>query len=219
MGKPWKYYFLGLQNHCRWLLHEIKRGLLLGRKAMTNLDSILKSRDISLPTNVHVVKAIFFPVAMYECESWTIKKVEYWTTTMVLEKTLENLLDCKEIKPVNPEWNQFWIFFGGTAAEATILWTPDMKSQLIRKDSDPGKDWKQEKRTIENKMVGWHHCLDRCEIEQAPGDGEGQGRLVVAHGVTEWDTTEQLNSDTTSLLSICYRRTSPLILKSIFVCK
>ena len=82
MGRQWnrkRLYFLGLQNHCRWWLrHEIKRRLLLGRKVMTNLDSIFKSRDITLPTNVHLVKAMVFPVVMYGCESWTIKKAEYW---------------------------------------------------------------------------------------------------------------------------------------------
>ena len=89
--------------------HEIKRCLLLGRKAMTNLDSILKSRDISLPTNVHLVKAMVFPVVMYGCESWTIKKAERQRRcfcTVVLGKTLENPLDSKEIKPVNPNGNQ-----------------------------------------------------------------------------------------------------------------
>ena len=90
--------------------HKIKRHLLLGRKAMTNLDSILKSRDITLPTKAHLVKAMVFPVVMYGCESWTIKKAEHRRIDafelLVLEKTLENPLDCKEIKPVNPKGNQ-----------------------------------------------------------------------------------------------------------------
>ena len=90
--------------------HEINRHLLLGRKAMTNLDSILKSRDITLPTNIHLVKAMVFPVVMYGCESWTIKKAKQQRTDafelVVLEKTLESPLDCKEIKPVNPKGNQ-----------------------------------------------------------------------------------------------------------------
>ena len=90
--------------------HEINRHLLLGRKAMTNLDSILKSRDITLPTNIHLVKAMVFPVVMYGCESWTIKKTKQQRTDafelVVLEKTLESPLDCKEIKPVNPKGNQ-----------------------------------------------------------------------------------------------------------------
>ena len=92
--------------------HEMKRRLLLGRKAMTNLDSILKSGDITLPTKVHLVKAMVFPVVMYGCESWTVKNAECrrTDTSVMLEKTLENPLDCTEIQPVNPKGNQSWIF-------------------------------------------------------------------------------------------------------------
>ena len=108
--------------------HEIKRHLLLGRKAMTNLDSVLKSRH--LPTKVHIVKATVFPVAMYWCESWTVKKTERQRTGAfeLLEKSLESPLDCKEIKPVNPKGNQSWIFFGRTDAEAKtpILWWEEL---------------------------------------------------------------------------------------------
>ena len=99
--------------------HEIKRHLLLGRKYMTNLDSILKSRDFTLPTNFLLIKAMVFPVVMYRCECWTIKKAECWRIgfwTVVLEKTLESPLDCKEIKSVNPKGNQSWIFIGRTDA-------------------------------------------------------------------------------------------------------
>ena len=142
--------------------HEIKRCLLHGRKFMTNLDSILKSRDITLPTKVHLVKAMVFPVVMYGCESWTIKKVPknrcFWT--VVLEKTLESLLDCKEIQPVHPKGDQSWVFIGRTDAEAEtpILWPLDAKNWLIRKDPDAGKDWRwEEKGTTEDEMVGWHH--------------------------------------------------------------
>ena len=103
-------YFLGLQNHCIGdYSQEIKRYLLLRRKVQTNLDSILKSRDITLPTKVCLVKAMVFPVVMYGCESWTIKKVECRRIDvfkLVLEKTIEIPLDCKEIKPVNPKGNQ-----------------------------------------------------------------------------------------------------------------
>ena len=101
--------------------HEIKRRLLLRRKAMTKLDSVLKSRDITLPTKVHLVKVMFFPVVTYECENWTIKMAEpknWCFQTVVLEKTLENPLDCKDVKPINPEGNQPWIFTGRTDAEA-----------------------------------------------------------------------------------------------------
>ena len=113
--------------------HEIKRCLLLGRKVMTNLDSILKSRDTALPTKVHLVKAMVFPVVMYGCESSTVKKAErqridgFWT--VVLEKTLETPLDCQEIQPVHPKGDQSWIFTGRTdvEAETPILWSPDVK--------------------------------------------------------------------------------------------
>ena len=112
--------------------HEIKRRLLLGRKVMTNLDSVFKSRDITLPTKVRLVKAMVFPVVMYGCKNWTIKKAECRKTDafeVVLEKTLESPLDCKEIQPVHPKGDQSWVFIGRTDAEAEtpILWPPDAK--------------------------------------------------------------------------------------------
>ena len=119
---------------------------------MTNLDSILKSRDITLPTKIHIVKAMVFPVVTYGCESWTIRKgwvPKNWCFwTVVLEKTLESPLNRKEIKPVHPKGNQSWIFIGRTDAEAEtpILWPPDMKRQLTGKDLDAGKDWRQKRR-------------------------------------------------------------------------
>ena len=140
--------------------HEIKRRLLLGRKVMTNLDSILKSRGITLPTKVCLGKAMVFPVVMYGCESWTIKKVESRRIDafeLVLEKTLESPLDCKEIQRVYPKGNQSWIFIGRTdvEAETPILWPPDVKNWLIGKYPNAGKDWRQEKKgTMENEMVG-----------------------------------------------------------------
>ena len=152
--------------------HEIKRHLLLGRKVMSNLDSILKSRDINLSTKICLVKAMVFPVVMYGCESWTIKKAWvpknwcFWT--VVLEKTLESPLDCKEIQPVHPKGGQSWVFIGRTdvEAEAPILWPPDAKSWLIWKDPDAGKDWRQEEKGMtEDEMVGWHHWLNGHEFE------------------------------------------------------
>ena len=133
---------------------EIKRCLLLGRKALTNLDSIFKNRDIIFLTKVHLVKAMVFPVVMYGCESWALKNRCFWT--VVLE-TLESSLDCKEIKPVSPKGNQSSIFIGRTDAEAEIpiLWPLDAKNWLSGKD--PGKDWRQEKGMTEDEMVGWHH--------------------------------------------------------------
>jgi len=112
--------------------HEIKRRSLLGRKVMTNLDSILKSRDITLPTKVRLVKAMVFPVVMYGCESWTVMKAEHRRIDAfeLLEKTLESLLDCKEIQPVHSEGDQPWDFFGrnDAKAETPVLWPPHEKS-------------------------------------------------------------------------------------------
>ena len=109
---------------------------------------------------------------------------------MVLEKTLESSLDCKEIKLANPQGNQSWILIGRTDAKASICWPPDAKSRLIGKDTDAGKDWRQEEKEMtEDEMVGWHHWLDGHEFEQAPGDCEGQGSLRAAvHGVAKRGT-------------------------------
>ena len=118
---------------------------------MTNLDSIFKSRDITLLTKVHLVKAMVFPVVMYGCEldceeNWALRNWCFWT--VVLEKTLESPLDCKEIQPVHSEGDQSWVFFGKNDAEAEtpVLWPPHAKSWLIGKDSDAGRDWGQEEK-------------------------------------------------------------------------
>ena len=144
------FYFLGFQNHVDGdCSHEIfKIHLLLGRKAMTSLDSILKSRAITLPTKVHVSQTYGFlssHVRMWELDNkkgWVSKNWCLWTVE--LEKTLESPLDRKEIKPVNPKGNQSWIFIGRADAEAPTLWPPDGKSWLIRKDPEAGKNWRQE---------------------------------------------------------------------------
>ena len=137
--------------------YEIKRRLLLGRKSVTNLDSILKSRDIILPIKVCLVKAMIFPVVMYGCDSWTIKKAERQRTDAfeLLEKTLESPLNCKEIKPVHPKENQSWIFIRRTdaEAEAPIFWPPDVKYWLIRKDPVAGIDWRREEKG--NNRMRW----------------------------------------------------------------
>ena len=130
--------------------HEIKRHLLLWRKSIANLDSILKSRDITLPTNIPIVKIMVFPVVriweLYYKEDWALKNYCFWT--VVLQKTLESPLDFKEIKPVNCKGYQSWICIGRTDAEAEtpILWPPDVKNWLIRKDPDTRKDWRQEEK-------------------------------------------------------------------------
>ena len=180
------FFFLGskitVDGDCS---HEIKRLLFPGRKTMTNVDSILKSRDITFLTKVHPVKAVVFSrshVRMWESdhkEGWAPKNWCFWT--VVLEKTLESPLDSKEIKPVNPKGNQPWIFTGRTDAEveAPILWPPELKSQFIRNDPDAGEDWRQEEKgTTKDELVGWHHWLNGHEFEQALGDSEGQRSLA-----------------------------------------
>ena len=135
-------------------------------------------------------------------DSWTVKKAEcqtiYWCFWIVLEKTLESPLDCKEIHPVHPKGNQSWIFIGRTDAEAEtpILWPTDVKNWLFGKDPDVGKDWGQEEEgTTEDKMVGWHHWLGGHEFVWTLGVGDGQGGLACCDswGRKESDTTEQLN--------------------------
>ena len=152
---------------------------------------------------VHLVKAMVFPVVMYGCEldykeSWAPKNWCFWT--VVLEKTLESPLDCKEIQPVHPKGNQSWMFIGGTDAEdqTPILWPPDVKNQLIGKDPEAGKDWKrEEKETTEDGMLEWHHWLSGYEFSCIPGVGIGQGSLACCSpwGHKELDTTEWLNSN------------------------
>ena len=129
-------------------------------------------------------------------ESWAPKNCCFWT--VMLEKTLESPLDCKEIQTVHPKGNQSWIFIGRAdiEAEALILWSPDVKSWLIWKDPHAGKDWRQEEKgMMDDEMVGWHHRLYGNEFEQAPGVGDGQGSLVCCSpwGRKELDTTEWLN--------------------------
>ena len=206
MAKQWKQgqiLFLGgskisADGDCS---HEIKRCLLLGRKVMTNLDSIFKSRDIICQQCPSSQGYGFSSghVWMWELdceESWAPKNWCFWT--VVLEKTLESLLGCKEIQPVPPKGDQSWVFIGGTDAEAEtpILWPPHGKSWLIGKDPDAGRDWGQEEKgTTEDEMAGWHHWLDGREFEWTPGDGDRQGGLACGNswGQKELDTTERLN--------------------------
>ena len=154
---------------------------------MTNLDSILKSRDITLPTKVRLVNAVVFPLVMYGCESWTVKKAERWR------------IDAfeLEIQPVHPRY-QSWVFIGRTdaKAETPILWPPHAKSWIIWKDPDAGKyGGQEEKGTTEDEMAGWHHRLDAHEFEWTLGVGDGQGGLACCDswGHKESDTTEWLN--------------------------
>ena len=151
--------------------HEIKRQLLLGRKIMTNLNSILKRRDITLSTNRLSSQGFGFSsghVWMWKLdykEGWVQKNWCFWT--VVLEKTLESPLDCKEIQPVHPKGNRSWVFIVRTdvKTETPVFWPPDVKSWLIGKDPDVRKDWRQEdKGMTEDEMVRWHHRLNGHEF-------------------------------------------------------
>ena len=191
------FSFLGLQTHCRWWLQLWNsRCLLLRRKAMPNLDSVLKNRDITLPKKGLYSQSYGFSsshVWMWELDSkegWAkrIDAFKLWCWRRLLSP-----LDSKEIKPVNPKGNQFWIFIGRTdaEAEAPILGLLDVKCRLFGKDPDAGKDWRQEKRAAGNEMFGCYHWLNGHEFEQFPGDCEGQGSVV---SCSPWG---HKNSDTT----------------------
>ena len=166
-----RLYFLGSKitadGNCR---HEIKRRLLLGRKVMTNLDSILKSKDVTLPTKVCLVKAMVFPVVMYECESWTIKKAEcqridafelwfwrrLWRVPWTARRSNQSIL-----KGISPEYS-----LQGLMLKSPILWPPNAKNWLIGKDPDAGKHWRQEEKgTTKDQIFGWHHQFDGHEFE------------------------------------------------------
>ena len=200
MGKQYQTLFLGGSKITRDgdCSHEIKRHLFLRRKVMTNLDSILKSRDTTLPIRVHLVKAIVFPVITYGCESWTVKKAECWIidafelwcwrrlSRVPWTASISNL---KEISP-------------GCSLEGMIL---KLKLQYFghlmwRVDSlentDAGRDWEQEEKgTTEDEIAGWHHRLNGHEFEWTLRDGDGQGGLACCDswGHKESDTTERLN--------------------------
>ena len=180
--------------------HEIKRRFLLGRKVMTNLDSIFKSRDYFAnkgpSSQGYGFSCGHVWIWELDCEEgWVPKNWCFWT--VVLETTLESPLDCKEIQPAHSEGDQPWDFFGrnDAEAEAPVLWPPHRKSWLIGKDSDAGRDWGQEEKgTTEDEMAGWHHWLDGRESEWTSGVGDGQGGLACCDswGHKELDTTERL---------------------------
>ena len=189
------FIFLGsrITTDGDWNL-EIKRCLLLGRKGMASLGSILKSRNTILPIQVHLVKAMVFPVVMYGCESWTIKKAEHWRTDAFELWCWRGLLRVP--------WTVVlpWIFTGRTdaEAEAQILWPLDRNSWLIGKDLDAGKDREQEEKGVtEDEMVGWYHQLSGHECEQTPGDSAGKGSLAFCSpwGCKESDVIEWLNNN------------------------
>ena len=205
MGKQWKQwqFILGgskttADGDCS---HEIKRCLLLGRKAMTNLDSILKSRDISLSTKICLVKAMVFPVVMYGCESWTIKKAECWIdafelwcwrglfrVTWTTRRSNQSIL-----KEISLEYS-----LEGLMLRLKLQYFGHLmrRTDSFGKDPDDGKDWRwEDKGTTEDEMAEWHHRLNRREFEWTPEVGDGQGGLACCNswGHKESDTTEQLN--------------------------
>ena len=218
MGKQWKladFIFLGYKiaadGDCS---HEIKRHLLLGRKVMTNLDSIFKSRDVTLLTKVRLVKAMVFPVVMYGCwelaceEGWAPKNWCFWT--VVLEKTLESPLDCKEIQPVHSEGHQSWVFIGRSdaKAETPILWSPNVKRWLIGKDPEAGRDWRQED---DRGWDGWMASLTWCTwvwVNSGSWWWTGRPGMLRFMGLqrggqdcaTEWQVVNMLKSPPHSLL-------------------
>ena len=185
--------------------HEIRRRLLLGRKMMTNLDNVLKSRDIPLPTKVRIVKAMIFPMFMYSCESWTVKKQstkelmpsncgageDFWKS---LRYHGDQTSQSKGKSTLNTHWKDWcWNW-------SSSIWSPDVNSWLIDKVPDAGKDWGQkEKRTSEDEMTGWHHWGNGHELGQTLGDGEGPTGPACCSpwGHKELDTTGWLNNNST----------------------
>ena len=156
---------------------------------MTNLESILKSRDITLPTKVCLVKAMVFLSVMYACESWTIKKAkcrsiiafELWGWRGLLR------VPWTARRSNHPKGNQSWIFIGRTAAEAEVLWPPDVKNWLLWKDPDAGKDWRQEaKGMTEDEMAGWHHWLNDMSLSKLQELGmDGEAWRATVHGIAK----------------------------------
>ena len=165
---------------------------------MTNLDSILKSRDTTLSTKVHLIKAMVSPVVMHRCESWTVKKAECWRIDafelwcwriFLRDPWTARRSNKSILKEINPQYLLEGLML---EAEAPVLWLPDAKSQLIGKDSGAGKDWRQKEKGItENQMVGWDHRFSGHEFEQSPGDSEGQRSLAccLSMELQKWDTT------------------------------
>ena len=198
MGKQWKQWetlFFWAPKSLQMVTAALKLKDAPWKKSYDQL-SMLKSRDITLPTKICLVKVTVFWVVMYGCECWTIKKDEHQRIDAFELWCWKSPLDCKEIKPVNPKGNQSWKIRIDAEAKTPILWPPDAKSWLLGKDPDAGKDWRrEEKGTTQDEMVGWHHRLEGHEFLQAPGVGDRQGTLACC---SPWDhkksdMTERLN--------------------------
>ena len=179
-GNSERLYFLGLQNQCRWWLQwQSWKTLAPWKKNYEKPKQLIKMQRHYFANKSPYGQSYGFShshVWMWQLdlhnEGWELKKWCFWT--VVLKKTLKSPLACKEIKPVNPKGNQSCIFIGKTDAEAPILWPPDMKRHLIRKDPDAGKDWRlEEKGMTEHEIVGWHHWFNGLQFEQALKNGEG----------------------------------------------
>jgi len=196
-------YFLGLQNSCGWWLKAWNLKMFSPwKKSYDQPRQHIKKQKHHFADKAPYSQRYDFSnshACMWELnhkEGWALKNWCFWT--VVLAKTLESPLDSKEIKSVNPKGNQPWIFTGRTnaEAEAPILWPCDGKIRLIGKDYDTGKHWRQEEKGMtDDKMIGWHHWLNRHEFEQTPGDSEGQGSLACSSpwGYKELDTPERMN--------------------------
>ena len=169
-GNSVRLYLSGLQNHCRWWLQPWNQKTLLGRKVMTNLDSIFKSRDITLPTKVHLVKAMVFPVVMYGCESWTVKKAEsqridafeLWCWRRLLRVPWTTRRSNQSIlKEISPEYSLEGLMLKLNSSTLATWW----EEPTHLKDPDAGKEWRQEKKgMIEDEVVKWHHWLISHDI-------------------------------------------------------
>ena len=201
-GNSDRFYFFGLQKHCRWWLQPWNYKMLAPwkesydqpRQLIKKLRHYFANKGPSSQSYGFSSGHVWLWELDYK-ESWALKYWCFWT--VVLKKTLESPLDCKDIQPVHPEGNQSWIFNGRTDAEAEtpILWLPDAKTWFILKDPDAGKDWRQEEKGMtEDEMIGCHHWLDGHEFEQALGVDDGQRSLVCCspRDCKESDMTEPL---------------------------
>ena len=217
-GNSGRLCFGGLQNYCRWWLQpwqKKKKMLAPWKKSYDQPRQHIKKQRHYFANKVHLVKVLGFPVVMMDMrvglyKSWVLN---WYFWAVVLEKTLESPLDCKEIQPVNPKRNQSWIFIERTdaEAEAPTLWPPEVKNWLIGKDPDAGKDWVQEEKEMtEDKMVGWHHQLDGHESEQALGGGDGQGSLACCSPWGRKELGTKLNNNKMVLSFCAYIFSCPL---------
>ena len=219
-GNSDRLYFEGAPKSLQMVTAAMKlKDTLLGRKAMTYLDNILKSWDIYSTNNGLNSQSHGFSsshIWMWELdhkEGWVLKN--WCFKSVVLEKTLESPLDCKEIQPVHLEGNQSWIFIGGldVEAETPIFWPPAVKNWLSGKDPDAGKNWRQEeKRMSEDEMIGWHHLLNGHEFEQTLRVGDGPGGLTWC---SPWDCKE---SDMTEWLNWAEVTTGASSLEKLWDC-